>query len=190
MISVFDMFKVGIGPSSSHTVGPMKAGKEFVDDLVSKQLLPSVTRIAVDVYGSLSLTGKGHHTDIAIIMGLAGNLPATVDIESIPSFIENVEKTEKLPLANGTHTVDFPREGGMNFRLDNLPLHENGMTIHAFAGEEEIYTKTYYSIGGGFIVDEEHFGQSVLDSKPVSYPFNSAEELLLHCKKQGYPSLA
>lgn len=185
MISVFDMFKVGIGPSSSHTVGPMKAGKEFVDDLVSKQLLPSVTRIAVDVYGSLSLTGKGHHTDIAIIIGLAGNLPATVDIESIPGFIENVEKTEKLPLANGTHTVDFPREGGMNFRLDNLPLHENGMTIHAFAGEEEIYTKTYYSIGGGFIVDEEHFGQSVLDSKPVSYPFNSAEELLLHCKKTG-----
>lgn len=81
MISVFDMFKVGIGPSSSHTVGPMKAGKEFVDQLVEKNLLSSVTRIAVDIYGSLSLTGKGHHTDIAIIMGLAGNLPATVDIE-------------------------------------------------------------------------------------------------------------
>ncbi|HHR6036757.1 TPA: L-serine ammonia-lyase [Providencia alcalifaciens] len=185
MISVFDMFKVGIGPSSSHTVGPMKAGKEFVDDLVNKQLLPSVTRVAVDVYGSLSLTGKGHHTDIAIIMGLAGNLPATVDIESIPSFIKNVEETEKLPLANGTHTVEFPREGGMNFRQDNLPLHENGMTIHAFAGDKEIYTKTYYSIGGGFIVDEEHFGQTALDSKPVSYPFNSAAELLLKCKESG-----
>lgn len=84
MISVFDMFKVGIGPSSSHTVGPMKAGKEFVDDLVSQDLIASVTRVAVDVYGSLSLTGKGHHTDIAIIMGLAGNAPATVDIDSIP----------------------------------------------------------------------------------------------------------
>lgn len=81
MISLFDMFKVGIGPSSSHTVGPMKAGKQFVDDLVEKGLLDNVTRVAVDVYGSLSLTGKGHHTDIAIIMGLAGNEPATVDID-------------------------------------------------------------------------------------------------------------
>ncbi|TBL36378.1 L-serine ammonia-lyase, partial [Klebsiella oxytoca] len=99
MISVFDMFKVGIGPSSSHTVGPMKAGKEFVDDLVSQDLIASVTRVAVDVYGSLSLTGKGHHTDIAIIMGLAGNAPATVDIDSIPGFIREVEETGRLPLA-------------------------------------------------------------------------------------------
>jgi len=85
------MFKVGIGPSSSHTVGPMKAGKQFVDDLVEKGILHDVTRIAVDVYGSLSLTGKGHHTDIAIIMGLAGNEPATVDIDAIPAFIRDVE---------------------------------------------------------------------------------------------------
>ena len=96
MISLFDMFKVGIGPSSSHTVGPMKAGKQFVDDLVEKGLLDSVTRVAVDVYGSLSLTGKGHHTDIAIIMGLAGNEPATVDIDSIPGFIRDVEERERL----------------------------------------------------------------------------------------------
>lgn len=184
MISVFDMFKVGIGPSSSHTVGPMKAGKEFVDDLVAKNLLPSVTRVTVDVYGSLSLTGKGHHTDIAIIMGLAGNLPATVDIESIPGFIQQVEQTEQLPLANGLNVVEFLRDGGMNFRHDNLSLHENGMTIHAFSGDDEIYTKTYYSIGGGFIVDEEHFGQSTLNSKPVSYPYNSASELLLNCKNR------
>ena len=86
VISIFDMFKVGIGPSSSHTVGPMKAGKQFVDDLVEKGLLQDVTRVAVDVYGSLSLTGKGHHTDIAIIMGLAGNEPATVDIDAIPAL--------------------------------------------------------------------------------------------------------
>ena len=87
MISIFDMFKVGIGPSSSHTVGPMKAGKQFVDDLVERGLLDSTTRIAVDIYGSLSLTGKGHHTDIAIIMGLAGNRPDNVVIDSIPGFI-------------------------------------------------------------------------------------------------------
>ncbi|EMB2318205.1 L-serine ammonia-lyase [Proteus mirabilis] len=184
MISVFDMFKVGIGPSSSHTVGPMKAGKEFVDDLVSQDLIASVTRVAVDVYGSLSLTGKGHHTDIAIIMGLAGNAPATVDIDSIPGFIREVEETGRLPLANGLKVVDFPAES-MYFSNDNLSLHENGMTIHAFAGDKEIYRKTYYSIGGGFIVDEENFGKSVLDSQPVSYPYASAEELLKHCKETG-----
>ncbi|HEJ1044820.1 TPA: L-serine ammonia-lyase [Proteus mirabilis] len=184
MISVFDMFKVGIGPSSSHTVGPMKAGKEFVDDLVSQDLIASVTRVAVDVYGSLSLTGKGHHTDIAIIMGLAGNAPATVDIDSIPGFIREVEETGRLPLANGLKVVDFPTES-MHFSNDNLSLHENGMTIHAFAGDKEIYRKTYYSIGGGFIVDEENFGKSVLDSQPVSYPYASAEELLKHCKETG-----
>ncbi len=115
MISLFDMFKVGIGPSSSHTVGPMKAGKQFVDDLVEKGLLDSVTRVAVDVYGSLSLTGKGHHTDIAIIMGLAGNEPATVDIDSIPGFIRDVEERERLLLAQGRHEVDFPRDNGMCF---------------------------------------------------------------------------
>lgn len=157
MISLFDMFKVGIGPSSSHTVGPMKAGKQFVDDLVEKGLLDSVTRVAVDVYGSLSLTGKGHHTDIAIIMGLAGNEPATVDIDSIPGFIRDVEERERLLLAQGRHEVDFPRDNGMRFHNGNLPLHENGMQIHAYKGDEVVYSKTYYSIGGGFIVDEEHF---------------------------------
>lgn len=87
MVSVFEIFKIGIGPSSSHTVGPMKAGKMFTDDLVSQSLIASVTDIVVDVYGSLSLIGKGHHTDIAIIMGLAGNLPDSVDIDGIPAFI-------------------------------------------------------------------------------------------------------
>ncbi|MGB3255859.1 L-serine ammonia-lyase [Buttiauxella gaviniae] len=185
MISIFDMFKVGIGPSSSHTVGPMKAGKLFVDDLVEKGLLETTTRIAVDVYGSLSLTGKGHHTDIAIIMGLAGNEPATVDIDSIPAFIRDVETRSRLWLAQGRHEVDFPKDSGMCFRNDNLSLHENGMTIHAFSGEQEIYTKTYYSIGGGFIVDEEHFGKEAVDEIVVPYSFNSAEEMLKHCKETG-----
>lgn len=185
MISVFDMFKVGIGPSSSHTVGPMKAGKEFVDQLIEKNLLSSVTRIAVDIYGSLSLTGKGHHTDIAIIMGLAGNLPATVDIESITDFIANVEQTERLSLANTSHYVDFPRQGGINFHYNNLPLHENGMTITAFNNNNKIFTKTYYSIGGGFIVDEENFDQQTSTNKAVPNSYNSAAELLLHCKTTG-----
>ncbi|WP_435953268.1 L-serine ammonia-lyase [Dryocola sp. BD626] len=185
MISIFDMFKVGIGPSSSHTVGPMKAGKQFVDDLVEQGLLESTTRIAVDVYGSLSLTGKGHHTDIAIIMGLAGNQPDNVDIDAIPGFIRDVETRGRLMLAQGRHEVDFPKDNGMRFSSDNLPLHENGMTIHAYSGDKEIYTKTYYSIGGGFIVDEEHFGKDAVDEIVVPYSFNSAQEMLQHCKDTG-----
>ncbi len=185
MISTFDMFKVGIGPSSSHTVGPMKAGKQFVDDLVEKGLLDSVDRVAVDVYGSLSLTGKGHHTDIAIIMGLAGNLPDNVDIDAIPAFIRDVETRGRLLLANGRREVDFPQDNGMRFHSDNLPLHENGMQIHAYAGERDIYSKTYYSIGGGFIVDEEHFGKSALNEVTVPYPFHSANDMLAHCHDTG-----
>lgn len=185
MISVFDMFKVGIGPSSSHTVGPMKAGKQFVDLLCEQGKLQEVTRIAVDVYGSLSLTGKGHHTDIAIIMGLAGESPDTVDIDAIPAFIKDVEQRERLLVAKGAHEVDFPREGGMVFRSENLSLHENGLRLLAFAGDLLILSKTYYSVGGGFIVDEEHFGQSALDEVSVPWPFHSAKDLLAHCRETG-----
>lgn len=185
MISVFDIYKIGVGPSSSHTVGPMKAGKEFIDDLRAMGKLRDVTKITVDVYGSLSLTGKGHHTDIAIIMGLAGNSPEHVDIDSIPGFIARVEETERLPVGMHCHTVDFPRDSGMNFHTTNLPLHENGMTIHAWIGDEEAYTKTYYSIGGGFIVDEENFGKEQESTVKVPYIFTMAEELVEQCKENG-----
>ena len=139
MISVFDIFKIGIGPSSSHTVGPMKAGKQFSDDLIEQGILRDVTRVVVDVYGSLSLTGKGHHTDIAIIMGLAGNLPDTVDIDAIPHFIQDVNTHGRLLLANGQHEVEFPVDCCMNFHADNLALHENGMRITALAGDKVLY---------------------------------------------------
>ncbi|WP_145554028.1 L-serine ammonia-lyase [Yersinia bercovieri] len=185
MVSVFDIFKIGIGPSSSHTVGPMKAGKLFTDDLITLGHLSAVTRITVDVYGSLSLTGKGHHTDIAIIMGLAGNLPDTVDIDAIAGFIRDVELRQRLLLANGSHEVDFPAQGGMNFHETNLPLHENGMSITAHADDETLFSKTYYSIGGGFIVDEAHFAQQDSHAVSVPYPFNSARDLQKHCKDTG-----
>ncbi|ACZ76833.1 L-serine dehydratase 1 [Dickeya parazeae Ech586] len=184
MISVFDMFKIGIGPSSSHTVGPMKAGKQFIDELQQRDLLSRTDRVMVEVYGSLALTGKGHHTDIAIILGLAGNQPDTVDIDAIPTFIREVEQTERLSLA-GVHEVAFPREGGMIFRGENLPLHENGMTLTAFAGDLPLFRQTYYSIGGGFIVDEAHFGQTQEDTLTVPHPYRSAREILEHCKQSG-----
>lgn len=185
MISVFDIYKIGVGPSSSHTVGPMKAGKQFIDDLRSMGKLQCITKITVDIYGSLSLTGKGHHTDIAIIMGLAGNTPEKVDIDAMPIFIARVEETECLPIDMNEHTVSFPKNGGITFHNKNLPLHENGMKIHAWLDDKVIYSKTYYSIGGGFIVDEENFGKEQEKSTTVPYPYISAEELIYLCKENG-----
>jgi len=183
MISIFDIFKIGIGPSSSHTVGPMKAGKLFIDDLKNKELLESTTRLSVDVYGSLSLTGKGHHTDIAIIMGLLGDNPETVNIDTIPEIIKDVEDNQYL-LINGKKIL-FPSTSGLTFHRKNLPLHENGMSITAWNNNQIIHTNTYYSIGGGFIVDEAHFGQSLETLTPLPYPFDSAAELVTQCREHG-----
>ncbi|MDW6093058.1 L-serine ammonia-lyase [Vibrio rhizosphaerae] len=185
MISVFDIFKIGIGPSSSHTVGPMKAGKQFIDELYQKAILPNVTKITVDVYGSLSLTGKGHQTDTATILGLAGYSPESVEIDQIPHFIRQVEQTEKLPITCYDHQVDFLKADGMTFHTSNLSLHENGMKIHAWQNDERLYSKTYYSIGGGFIVDEENFGLSIESSDEVPYPYISASELVSQCRESG-----
>lgn len=185
MISIFDMFKIGIGPSSSHTLGPMKAGKQFVEDLIKGGEITSITRVSVDVYGSLALTGKGHHTDIAILLGLAGYQPDTVDIDNIAGFVQDVEQQQRLTLAEGQHQVDFPREGGMVFHSSFLPLHENGLQLHAFIDDKKIYSKTYYSIGGGFVVDEESFGNTEKNELCVPYPYRSASDLLAHCATTG-----
>ncbi|OOF83969.1 L-serine ammonia-lyase [Rodentibacter ratti] len=186
MISVFDMFKVGIGPSSSHTVGPMKAGKQFVDDLIKLGQFENTTEIHVDVYGSLSMTGRGHNTDIAIIMGLAGYLPHDVDIDLIPGFIEKVKETAQLPIAQGEKTVKFDFDNNLIFHSTFLKLHENGMTIAALdADRKELYRQTYYSIGGGFIVDEAHFGQEEESPVSVPYPYKNAEDILKHCSENG-----
>lgn len=129
MISAFDIFKIGIGPSSSHTVGPMNAGKCFIDRLIDSGDLPRTTRITVDLYGSLSLTGKGHATDTAVIMGLAGNTPQDVNIDSIPAFIQEVARSSRLSVAGGAHVVDFPVADSILFHAETLARHENGMRI-------------------------------------------------------------
>ncbi|WP_032094002.1 L-serine ammonia-lyase [Necropsobacter rosorum] len=185
MISVFDIFKIGVGPSSSHTVGPMKAGKQFIDDLIEQNLLERVSHIKVDVYGSLSMTGLGHNTDIAIIMGLAGYLPHDVDIDLIPSFISEVKRTALLPLAQGKKTAQFDYAQDMRFHQTFLPLHENGMTLTALAGEALLYRQTYYSIGGGFIVDKAHFNQPAEQPLAVPYPYKNAADILHHCSESG-----
>lgn len=183
MISICDMFKVGIGPSSSHTVGPMKAAKQFVAELQASGHLLSIDRLSVEVYGSLALTGRGHHTDIAIILGLQGSTPVDVDIATIPEVIQKVQQQQRL-LLQGQYWVSFSRVDGMVFRPECLPLHENGLRFYAWAGSFCVYSNTYYSTGGGFIVDSEHFGQSSLQEVKVPYPFHSASALLEHCSRQ------
>ena len=185
MISAFDIFKIGIGPSSSHTVGPMNAGKSFIDLLVSSGELPKATHIVVDLYGSLSLTGKGHATDVAIMMGLAGNSPQNVNIDSIAGFTQEVARTGRLPVAEGTHVVDFSPDENILFHTETLPRHENGMRITAWNGTERLLSKTYYSVGGGFIIEEEQFGQVHDVEAHVPYNFHSASELLKLCERNG-----
>ncbi|MDM3336457.1 MULTISPECIES: L-serine ammonia-lyase [Citrobacter] len=190
MISAFDIFKIGIGPSSSHTVGPMNAGKSFIDLLVSSGELPRTTHIVVDLYGSLSLTGKGHATDVAIMMGLAGNSPQNVNIDSIAGFTQEVARTGRLPVAEGTHVVDFSPDENILFHTETLPRHENGMRITAWNGTawngtERLLSKTYYSVGGGFIIEEEQFGQVHDVESHVPYNFHSASELLKLCERNG-----
>lgn len=191
MISVFDMFKVGIGPSSSHTVGPMKAAKQFIDELIDCKKLAQTDRLQADIYGSLSLTGRGHNTDIAVVMGLMGYLPDNVDIEQIDSTIEQVKQQKQLTLAQAqpeqSKTIAFDFYADMPFHFDFLPKHENGMILRAFDGETLLLEKTYYSIGGGFIVDDEHFNQQTQDDVKVPFPYKHAEDLLNHCRNQGLP---
>lgn len=186
MISVFDIFKVGVGPSSSHTVGPMKAGKQFIDDLVEQNKIDQVDHIHVDVYGSLSMTGLGHGTDTAIIMGLAGYLPHDVNIELIPTFVAQVKASNILPIAQERKQVQFCYADDMAFHDTFLPLHENGMTITAFSDGLKLYEQTYYSIGGGFIVDEAHFGQEQKNEVVVPYPYEFAADILNICETNQF----
>ncbi len=185
MISIFDMFKVGIGPSSSHTVGPMKAGKQFADELITQNLLHETDRIRAEVYGSLSLTGRGHGTDTAIIMGLAGYSPDNVDIDLIPKFIAEVKESGRLAIALGKRSIRFQYHEDMVFHNEFLPLHENGMTLTAFSDGREIYRQTYYSIGGGFVVNENGFNSAQEEPPNVPYPYHSAADILKHCNDQG-----
>ncbi|CAM3877798.1 L-serine dehydratase 1 [Vibrio aerogenes CECT 7868] len=186
MISVFDIFKIGIGPSSSHTMGPMKASHLFIETLHQKSLLKQVTQITVDVYGSLSLTGKGHQTDVAIILGLSGYTPENVDIDQIPDIIREAEQNEFLQIStHQNHRITFPRDSGMTFHTSYLPAHENAMTIHAWHGKEELLSETYYSVGGGFVVDEKHLGQPTESAHNVPFPYTSASELVDFCRDAG-----
>jgi L-serine dehydratase len=177
---------LGIGPSSSHTVGPMRAAQQFADHLQQEGLLTQVTRVKTDLYGSLGATGKGHGSDKAVMLGLEGNLPETVDTTSVEARLESIRNSCQFNLF-GEHPVSFNEKKDLIMhRRESLPFHSNGMTFRAFdnAGEE-IHKATFYSVGGGFIVNENAAGTDriVEDDTPQPYPFLSAVDLLIHCAK-------
>ena len=191
MISVFDMFKIGIGPSSSHTVGPMKAAQQFVCGLQQQQKLEQCTHITTELYGSLGQTGKGHGTGKAIILGLLGYLPENVPVKQVEKMLAEVAQNQRLNILQ-THSILFPKQGAIVFhRRKTLPKHANGMTLFAYAGETLLCCETYYSIGGGFIVTDDEFEkqkQSQLEEqqKDAPYPFSSANALLHLCEDNNF----
>ncbi|WP_346828800.1 L-serine ammonia-lyase [Pseudomonas abietaniphila] len=185
-ISVFDLFKIGIGPSSSHTVGPMRAAALFVQGLRERDQLASVSRIEVRLYGSLSATGVGHGSDNAVIMGLMGEWPDAIDPTLIGQHIAELRETDTLKL-NGDHPITFVWQRDMQLIDENLPFHPNAMTLTAFDASGELHRDTYYSVGGGFVVDEAQAASGVLDmdNTVLPYDFSSADELLMLCEKHG-----
>lgn len=190
MISVFDMFSVGIGPSSSHTVGPMKAGAEFVSELAQDTaLFDSVDSVKVELFGSLGQTGIGHGTGKAVILGLLGEIPDVVDVDTIDSKLEDIRNSELLCL-NGQKQVHFPNKNAIVFhRRKTLPKHANALTFYAYSKDELVKEQTYYSIGGGFIIKDEDFDATKAHAASlqasVPFPFKTAEELLALCKNNG-----
>lgn len=186
-ISIFDLFSIGIGPSSSHTVGPMLAANAFLEQIHQAQLLHQVHRIQIQLYGSLALTGKGHGTDKAIINGLEGKNPETVDPESMVPRMREVLSSQCLNLG-GTKPLAFDESQDFLFlQKELLPKHTNGMRFTIFNATNEILlSQVYYSIGGGFITTEEDFDQSVTGGQTVPYPFATAFELLEQCREQNF----
>ena len=184
MISVFDMFSIGIGPSSSHTVGPMKAAKLFIDSLNKQELLTKVDRVKCELFGSLGQTGIGHGTGKAVILGLSGETPEEIPVNSIETILSEVIATQKIQL-NGSHTVSFPKSDAIIYhRRKTLPAHSNAMTLFAYQGDKIILEQTYYSIGGGFIVQDCDFEKekdkalSLHTNINKPHNFTNAEELL------------
>ena len=211
-ISTFDLFKIGIGPSSSHTVGPMRAAAMFVGSLRGAGMLRQVARIKAEMYGSLGATGRGHGTPKAVMLGLEGERPESVDVGAIPERVATIQREESLRL-NGDHCIAFHEKTDLLLhRRKSLPLHPNGMRFTAYGagggdnagdgggdgyrdedddgrgnGYEELLSRIYYSVGGGFVLDESGsgVGSIVEDHRTLRYRFDSAAKLLAHCDASG-----
>jgi L-serine dehydratase len=185
-VSVFDLFSIGIGPSSSHTVGPMRAAGRFVATLNREGLLSRTTRVRSELFGSLGATGHGHGSYNAVLWGLEGEDPETVDTTEGPIRANEIRRTGQLRL-NGTHPLTFdPEDDLILYRRRSLPFHPNGMTYTAYRDGKIICERTYYSIGGGFVLDDDESGHPQLlpDPTPVPYPFRTGTELLGFCRDE------
>ena len=191
-VSVFDLFKIGIGPSSSHTVGPMRAARLFAQRLAREGVLAQVARVRSTLYGSLGATGRGHASDRAVLLGLAGHAPDTVEVDAIEPLIARIRSRRRLPLADGPE-VAFDEAADLLLVPDvTLPLHANGMRFEAFdAAGGTLAAQVYYSVGGGFIVSEEAAADAqrqaaiAPDTEVLPLPFHSGEQLLAQAAAQG-----
>ncbi len=186
-ISIFDLLKIGIGPSSSHTVGPMRAAAVFTTErLAQAGLLDDVARVRCELFGSLALTGRGHGTDKAVLLGLESNWPDAIDPDDVPDILERIRESGRIRLA-GTHEIAFAEKKDLVFnKRKKLPYHPNGMRFYAYDGDgHELLRREYYSVGGGFVVnpDEAADDRIVADTTPQPFPFRSADELLALCRE-------
>jgi L-serine dehydratase len=176
-ISVFDMLKVGVGPSSSHTLGPWRAAQQFLQELTEKNILEKVSGIKIDLYGSLSLTGKGHATDKAVMLGLSGEDPETIPVEKISGIIDKIRSAKKINLS-GKQLISFEADTDIIFNKTFLPFHANALTFTA-SYEGKNYSSTFYSVGGGFVMKEGYTSNK--EERNVPFPIETADELLKHC---------
>ena len=186
-LSVFDLFKIGIGPSSSHTVGPMRAACQFIENIQQQHVLKNIVCIQVTLYGSLSATGVGHATDQAILLGLMGFHPETIDTKNNAKYLSEIKQQQILNI-NLEHKIKFCSETDLIFSSESLPYHPNAMTIEAFGSNGQmLYANTYYSVGGGFILDHQDTSQPVSTKTAggVPFPFQNTVELLAHCQAQN-----
>ncbi|WDF81479.1 L-serine ammonia-lyase [Mucilaginibacter sp. KACC 22773] len=183
-ISVFDIFKIGIGPSSSHTLGPWRAALQFVKSLKKGNKLGITTQVKIFLYGSLAKTGKGHGTDVAVLLGLSGYDPVTFDVDLIDSKIKQIRDSRELRLAE-QKVIEFIYTDDLYFLYNEiLSYHPNGLTFQAFLNSGKVFSETYYSVGGGFVVKEGE--EENLDNQvALPYPINTAAELLAYCKDTG-----
>lgn len=188
-VSVFNLFSIGIGPSSSHTVGPMRAARQFNLMLLQLNLLNPVHRIVIDLYGSLALTGKGHGTDLAVLLGLEGATPEGIDPNKVQEFVQQIRQQEKLKLSE-SQSISFHETADLLFHRDKqLPFHPNGMRFTAYDSHGHILLqKIYYSVGGGFIVEHEAAlkdDKVIQNQHCVPFPFKTAKELLALCHQNN-----
>jgi L-serine dehydratase len=186
-ISAFELFSIGIGPSSSHTVGPMRAARRFAAGLADDRLLATVARVRVELFGSLGATGRGHGSDRAVVLGLEGEAPETVETATIAARFSRVRETGVVSLL-GRHDVGLSADDLVLHRRSSLPFHPNGMRFEAFDADGELVrVRTYYSVGGGFVVDEAAAGvdRIVADETPLPYPFTTGDQLLAYCVGTG-----